>query len=304
MARPPLPRRLRGSVTIPLEILSAASIKRSVAATKQFAELIFDVNVASWRRQAAAVREEILRSMVVASLGPFEFQRWQRVVTYRYSHAPLSCAGSVVSLAGGRFNYGAFDPVSSPAFPALYVAEDRETAWSERYGYTLSEPTALTASELALTRTESIAYLSVSGRVQRVVDLREPERLEPFLAIVRAFNLGPDLMARARALNMNPTFVKDTDSLIALLLDRDWRFFPMGFDVPAFSQQFGQLVLAAGIGGIVYPSTRTTGGRCCVALFPANFAESTSEVTIDDAAPPDATHTRLDSANYRDFLDL
>jgi RES domain-containing protein len=287
-----------------LEILSARAITSTKRAAEEFARLIFEMNASDWARQVAAAREDILRSLVAASVGPYQFERWQRVISYRYSAAPLSCAGAMKSVAGGRFNYGDFDPINFPPLAALYLAEDRETAWSERYGYALEQPSSLTREELALTRTESVTYVSVSGTVERIIDLREPKRLQPFLAIVAGFKVPGDLLARARALKLRPGYPQDLEGLLERLLDKDWRGYPMGFDVPAPSQQFGHLVLAAGIAGIVFPSTRAGGGKCCLVLFPANFAGSSSSVSIDDPVPPGATLTRLTADSYRQFLEI
>jgi hypothetical protein len=265
---------------------------------------VFDINASNWARQVAARPDDILRSLVTASLGPFEVERWQRLVSYRYSACPLSCAGSTKSLAGGRFNFGAFDPLNFPPFPALYLAEDRDTAWSEKYGYVLDGPTKLTRAELALTKTESVSCLSVSGSVERIIDLRDTTRLTSFLAIVATFTVPPDLLARARAWKIHPKYPQTMDDLLARLLDKNWRGYPMGFDIPAPSQFFGQLTLAAGVDGVVYPSTRTNDGKCCMALFPSNFSGSASAISIDDPVPPGATHTTLTADTYRDFIDV
>jgi hypothetical protein len=50
---------------------------------------------------------------------------------------------------------------------------------------------------------------------------------------------------------------------------RDWRNWPMIYDVPATCQVFGSLVMNAGIEGIRYDSSIT--GRECIAIFPQNF---------------------------------
>jgi hypothetical protein len=297
-----VPRQLRSGGGILLEVLSSRAISKTIKATKEFSRLVFDVNASNWTRQVAACRDDLLRSLVTASVGPYPIDRWQRVVNYRYSGCPLSCAGSMKNEAGGRFNFGAFDPLNFPAFPALYLAEDRDTAWSEKYGYALEEPTTLSREELALTERESVTYLSVSGTVERIIDLRDPARLEPFLAIVAGFKIPPDLLTRARAVKIHPKYPQNMDELLERLLDKTWRGYPMGFDIPAPSQFFGQLALAAGVGGVLYPSTRVGDGRGCLALFPGNFGGSASAVAIDDPLPPGATHTALTSATYREFL--
>ena len=66
--------------------------------------------------------------------GPVEFQRWSRLLDYQFSNQPLSREGSVKG-DGGRFNIGrTLNPASYTPFPALYVAEDFQTAFRERFG--------------------------------------------------------------------------------------------------------------------------------------------------------------------------
>jgi hypothetical protein len=295
-------KRAKPARAVTLDVVSLEHIRRGRQAGVAAAAFFSDVE-SCWARQVSARRVDILRAIAAASVGPFVFKRWQRVVPYRYAMTPLSCAGSVKTQAGGRFNYGGFDDLRYPPFPALYLAEDRETAWAERYGHALAEPGGLTAEELALTRQESVLYLSVSGMIERVVDLREPERLEALVAILRDFEMPAEITRRARELNLpSPTFWTTVDELLEAILDKNWRFCPMILDIPSPPQSFGQLVSASEIGGIVYQSTRAAGGRCCLAVFPPNFSGGVSEVRIDDMAPPSATHTRLDAQTYRDFL--
>jgi RES domain len=219
--------------------------------------------------------------------------------------SPLSCEGSVRTLHGGRFNYGAFDPLNFTPFPALYLAEDRDTAWAERYGHTLESSAGLTPQEIVLTTRESVSYVSVSGNIARVIDLREPQRLAEYVEATRNFEIPRELSRRGHQLKYGALKYPDTiDELMERLLEKGWRLSPMAFDTPSAPQVFGQLVVTAGICGIVYPSTRSADGKCCLALFPSNFASGTSAVGLDDAAPPGATHVRLAADTYRDFLDM
>ena len=91
---------------------------------------------------------DALRSQTLASL-PFE--AWSRILDYRYGLQPLSVAGSLKG-EGGRFNIGAdLSPGTFTPFPALYVAEDYETAFRERFGApSTPRPDGLSVQELAL----------------------------------------------------------------------------------------------------------------------------------------------------------
>jgi hypothetical protein len=121
---------------------------------------------------------------------------------------------------------------------------------------------------------------------------------------VAGFDVPPDLLARARKFGrlLSPKYPKTMDDLLTRLLEKTWRGYPMLFDLPSHSQFFGQLVLAAGIGGIVYPSTRVDDAKVCIAIFPGNFAGSTSALAVDDPLPPGASHTKLTCDTYREFL--
>jgi hypothetical protein len=77
------------------------------------------------------------------------------------------------------------------------------------------------------------------------------------------------------------------------LLHPNWRVRPLQFDLPANPQIFGRWVLAAGIHGIPFPSSKDLTRRC-LALFPQNWAGSDSFVEIADASPAGARRSRRD----------
>jgi len=53
-------------------------------------------------------RDDLLQAVATATPLSLELKSWARIVTYRYSNAPLSCAGSLQAY-GGRF----IDPAST-----------------------------------------------------------------------------------------------------------------------------------------------------------------------------------------------
>jgi len=85
-----------------------------------------------------------------------------------------------------------------------------------------------------------------------------------------------------------------------VLEGKNWRNWPMVYDVPAVPQIFGGLVMNAGIEGILYESSITE--RECLAIFPQNFHNSTSFIQLDDPVPSTDVITRIDSSNFRDFI--
>ena len=74
----------------------------------------------------------------------------------------------------------------------------------------------------------------------------------------------------------------------------------MLFDVPTTSQIFGQLVVEAGIEGILYSSKFTN--KNCLAVFPQNFDETSgSFIQLDDETPAGVTIPRLDARVWKEF---
>src|SRR5207253_1985063 len=90
---------------------------------------------------------------------------------------------------------------------------------------------------------------------------------------------------------------KTTKQMLESLLNPNWRNVPTLCDIPANSQIFGQLVLNAGIEGILYPSKLT--GDHCLAIFPVNFAGSSSYVELGADAPTKLLGPRrIDAGNW------
>lgn len=133
-----------------LEQFSEVSLRQWRNSAKNLTELqtalFFGLELERQRHSQAlveAIRENLKQGQ--------PFDRWARIVDYRYSLAPLSVAGSVKG-NGGRFNMGAaLNPAAFPPFPALYIAENYQTAFRERFA---SDPTSgahgLSADEIAL----------------------------------------------------------------------------------------------------------------------------------------------------------
>jgi len=281
------------------EILDSGQVSDITKSKKAFDEL----TAFHWRYyselafQRRPIREELNRALREAAT-PFEFTRWQRVVKFKYSFNPLSAKGSLAD-PGGRFNIGAIDSTRYPMFPALYLAADKGTAMAEVLGRKTAN-SSLSAEELALTKPDSISVLSVSGKLEAVLDSRLDEKLEPFVALIKDFNLSPGLRSAARALKVPLDLVRTVGRLQDVLVKQNWRDWPMLYDVPAGGQIFGSIALDAGIEAIVYESVIT--GKPCLAIFPQNFLNSTAFVELDDPVPSDEIPRRMDSTNFTRFV--
>ena len=247
--------------------------------------------------QRRRIREELNSSLRNAAAG-FQFSRWQRVVKYKYSLDPLSAKGSL-SDPGGRFNVGAIDPTRYPMFPALYLAADKATALAEVLGRD-KDRGSLTPEELALTKPDSISAVSVSGKLDAVVDIRMSGNLSAFVNLIKSFRLSKPLTVEARRLGFPLQLITTVAELKPVLMVANWRNWPMLYDVPAGGQIFGGVAVDAGIEGILYESVLT--GKECLAVFPQNFLNSSSYVELDDPAPSDDVRTRIDSTNFAEFI--
>jgi hypothetical protein len=246
--------------------------------------------------QRSRLTDDIRAALLDASEKPFPFARWQRVVKYKYALEPLSVAGSLADI-GGRFNIGDIDPARFPPFPALYLASDSPTALQETLGQDNHQE--LNSLELALSKPASIANVSVSGSLDAVINLNAPEKLKRFVELIKDF-VVPGHLARTtqEAKWEPPELIRTVAQLLNAFLYPDWRQWANLYDVPVASQIFGQLVVDAGIEGILYPSKFS--GKDCLAVFPQNF-ENDSFVALDDEPPPGARLRRLDAKTWKEI---
>ena len=243
--------------------------------------------------QRNQIREQ-LKSCLREKARPFEFSKWQRIVRYKYSLAPLSTKGSLTD-PGGRFNIGELDRTRYRVFPALYIAADKGTALAEVLGRDDSTG-SFTPEELALTKPDSITVVSVSGKLESILDIRERNNLASFVNLIKDFRLSRSLILKARRLDFPVRLIRTAEELGSALEQRNWRNWPMAFDVPAACQIFGGLVMDAGIEGILYNSAITQ--KLCLAIFPQNFLNSSSFVELDDVVPTEEVQRRIDSSNF------
>jgi len=245
-------------------------------------------------RQRNAAR--LVDALLSQTISSFSFDDWSRIVDYRYGLAPLSVAGSLKG-EGGRFNIGSeLSPGAFTAFPALYIAEDYEAAFRERFGGP-SAPKAgeLSAQEFALRSPGSFTQVRLRGLIENLIDVGSLEALKPFATVLREFPIPREIRQLARRLGLGPppALIRSPITLQRQLLHPNWRMLPQQFDLPSNSQIFGRVAAAAGVHAILYPSTRQVAKRC-LALFPQNWSDSGSFVEVTDEAPQRARLTRID----------
>lgn len=241
-----------------------------------------------------------LKASLAERAGSFQFSRWQRAVKYKYSLSPLSAKGSLTE-PGGRFNVGGIDPTRLPVFAGLYLAADKGTALAKLLGQRDNQGQQLTAEEQALTKTASVTVVSVSGELESALDARNEENLTGFVGLIKGFRLSNGLIREAKALGTAPPrLVTTARELKGELESPNWRGWAWLCDVPASSQIFGQIVMNAGIEGIIYISTLTH--KACLVVYPQNFANSSSFIELDDPAPSDSVQKRIDHSTFTHFV--
>lgn len=280
-----------------LEFGFIADIGKSKARYEQFLEFQWE-----YYSELAFRRNKIydsLKDSLRENARPYEFASWQRAVKYKYSLNPLHTSGSRAD-PGGRFNIGAIDPSRYPVFPALYIASDKGTALAEILGHK-GDGAPLTPEELALTEPDSVCVVSISGKLESVLDTSQVGALEAFVSLIREFKLSDGLVSKARKLGLRPLqLINTVERLRKELSEPKWRVSPMQLDVPAAPQIFGRIVLDAGIEGILYISALTD--KYCMAVYPQNFGASTSFIELDDATPSESVPGRIDANSFRNFI--
>jgi hypothetical protein len=232
-----------------------------------------------------AEHREAIRQSLLGECRPVAFSRWQRRVSSKYSLTPLSSRGSALHAIGGRFNVGRIDPDRLPPFPALYLAEDQDTALQEALGG-LEPNRGMSFRELALKGTESFAMYALSGSIETVLDITDPASLKPLVETFGHFRIPEFIAEEAKRIKENPPHVvRSVKQLMLRVMDRNWRRAASLVGVAVQSQQLGRMARAAGIEAIRYRSVKSR--QLCLAVFPENFAGSDSYIELDDPTPPE-----------------
>jgi hypothetical protein len=241
-----------------------------------------------------------LRSELVESLSrqkpiPVKENNWVRIVPYKYGDAPLSSAGSLNGI-GGRFNAGVeLDANTMQAWPALYLAENYETAFREKFQLAKGEQVdGLSATELALDAGASHSCIQVNIDLSKVFDLTSAHALNDLCKIIAKFKTPHRVKELRQELRM-PTnqalLVRTPANLLKTVCEFNWRSRPVQFGLPANSHILADWVIAAGYEAIIYQSSKGAGR--CIAVFPEQLLDY-SFVELADPSPAGVIFTRLD----------
>lgn len=260
----------------------------------------------NFAEQRSTLRKELLAALQEPDCAPFQFENWVRILPYRYCLDPLSAAGSLTNF-GGRFNIGRDVPgdVASP-WPALYLAENFETAFREKYGQSRQDvAVGLSPEELALQKPESITSVRVHGHIERVFDVSDDTALKPFCEVLRRCRMPaeiPKLLGRLKIGKNKIQLVRSPSQLRRAVMAHTWRQWPAQFEVPAHGQILASLLIDAGYEAVLYPSAKS--GHRCLALFPCNIGSAGTFVELMPDYPERVEHARLDLDSALELGDL
>ena len=249
----------------------------------------------------AAARREVLRT-ALQRVPPVavSLEGWCRLVNFAYCCDVLSPAGSLRRV-GQRFNPGSdIDPLRFPAFPALYLAENFETAFREYHGLPKDSCIdGLRSDELNLADPGCWTALQVTGRIDKTFDLTTGGNLEDVCRILVRFKPFARVRRMAgRVGTLALASVGTPNGLLKALMETSWKSWPVHFAVPANSQVFAQLVVEAGFEGILYRSAKGAGK--CLAVFTRRLGNSGSRIALHGRSPPGLRFTEITAANCLD----
>lgn len=241
--------------------------------------------------------EKIKEALSSSCTSDFTFEKWQRAVKYKYSLHPLCTIGSI-SFIGARFNSGKDINSQLPEFQCLYLTIDKDTALQETLGQEPVRDCKLSPRELALSNPEPETIVSVSGRLDKIIDLRKSKNIKKLVVVFKTFTLSKELKKLAKEISTEePQVIKNEKALLETILEKNWRDKPVNFDIPSNSQIFGYLAFLAGIDGIIYPSKMT--GKDCLAVFVRNFENGESFIELDGDLPDAKVPKKLDANSWR-----
>ena len=253
-----------------------------------------------FQNEYSKIIDKLKNALNKNAFSNFQFKAWRRVISFKYSDDPLSAKGSVLNDPGGRFNIGDIDKLKFPCFPALYIAQDYETAYREKFQKKSinTQFNGLTSDELSLNR-ESVSNILVEGTIHHVFDLSKAKNLKDFFnEINRNIKTPKDFYSDTRKLNLSVEVAESVDEFKKIILEEHWRLMPMQFDIPSYSQIFGQIASIAGIEAILYPS-KMNAHKKCLAIFVKNFEYSDSFVSIVGEVPNSVKFSILDSNTFQ-----
>ena len=145
------------------------------------------------------------------------------------------------------------------------------------------------------------SFFRVNGYIHSLLDLTAKGSLNKFVKTIKQIKLSKSLQNRAEKLGLKKRHsLQSITELKNSIYDINWRRSPNIFNIPALPQIFGQLTKDAGIEAIVYKSTKKSRQGLCMAVFPENFKNSESYITLEDC-PKSIINKKMDSETFENF---
>jgi len=279
-----------------LDRFSELSLREWSAASQNLDELeaVLYFHLEPERRK---LRSQLIESLQKVKLQQFKIKNWIRLVDYQFSNEPLSCAVSLCSPeGGGRFNVGIeLDPGTLHPWPALYLAQDHETAYREKFQMECrGSVDGLSPDELALNPGINYTALSLNGELHRVFNLNSDEFVAGLALILSKIKMPQRAKELAKKLKISRKklfMVRNSEQVRSMVLKNNWRTLPIQFGLPSHSHILAELIKAAGYEAILYKSTKGPGN--CLAVFPSQM-DQRSYVEVAGKVLPSVKHKKLD----------
>lgn len=290
---------------VELESFSEQNLNVWSEAARDLDEL---VNLIHYGTQPSRLRywPELIEAAQIVDSCRIELSDWFRVVTLKYCNDPLSPKGSLIQ--AGRFNLGTnLDCTSHSAWPALYIGEDYDTAFREKYQIGRDDNiNGLTAEDLSLSKIGSHASFKIKGELCNIFDMTNKKNLDPLAKALGKVKLPSTVNAlkaridRFKKQKYQPMMmIKTSNQLYDSIFSVNWRNLPVSFDVPSHSQIVAEIIKCAGYEGILYNSTKGT--KRCIAIFPEKITP-TSYIELSDECPESIINKRMDSSNISIYV--
>lgn len=257
---------------------------------------------ADFQKYLADEREKVLNEIADALMSniqiDYEDKNYSRIVGSKFSKMPLSSKGSYLAPPGGRFNTGQSISYHS-YFPALYIANDFETAYLEKFLCPSNDPKGL---DLALRRPESFTHQRVKFKLEKIIDLNNNDAINAFYEVVKDIKMPNIYREQAKRLKIEMMLVPSASRLRDSIFDPIFQQWDYWIDQPSPSQWFGHYVRYAGIQGIKYPSLRAEEGQN-IAIFLDQFEDNQSCIELmDECDFVDPQNRKVDSSNFKIFI--
>lgn len=249
--------------------------------------------------QRKTYQGELIRALEPAILSSFDLRKWVRICTWEFSYNPYSSKGSTTQV-GGRFNSGKMiDAVGEHPFPALYIAEDLDTAYREKFGVSPQKsPAELSPLDFAVIPQVSTVSVFFNGAIHNVIDITKQSNLAKFCKIIAKFKVSADVLNLANKAQQTPMkIIKDPKDLLQSFYQVEWRAWGTQLGIPSNSQVFGRFVYEGSYSGILYRSVRGKGR--CLALYPENLVQGDSSLSLVNDPPASSIPTSITGEQWR-----